>query len=91
MSIIDACRSLLGCFSGEDIDFPECDLIVNPLGDGFGVYFFLLLVEYRHYFLFGVCQILVFLVGGIEIELAHLVRFQGNFKEIDDLDELVHA
>lgn len=81
----------LRLFLGQNIDFPEVDLIMYPLCDCFGIDLLLFLVEYGHDFLLGVCQILVLLVGGVEVELAHLMRLEGDAQEVDDLDQLVHT
>lgn len=81
----------LRLFLGEDIDLPQVDLIMYPLGNGLRVDLLLFLVENSHNFLLSICQILILLVGGVEVELAHLVRFEGDAQEVDDLDQLVHA
>jgi hypothetical protein len=64
---------------------------VDPLSDCLGVDLLFLLAEDGHDLLLGIGEVLVLLVGGIEVELAHLMGLQGNSQEIDDLDEFVHA
>jgi hypothetical protein len=41
--------------------------------------------------LFGLSQILKALIGRIQVELAHLMRFERDFEMVHDLNELVHA
>lgn len=78
-------------FSGMNEDLFPLNLITDPFGSCFGVNLFLLLVENGHYFFLSVCQILVTLIGAVEIKLTHLMSFQRYLEFIDYLDELVHA
>lgn len=65
--------------------------LYDPLGCCLGIDLLLLLVEDSDNFLLGICQILIPLVGGVEIDLAHLMGFQRYFDVVDDFYELVHA
>lgn len=64
---------------------------MDPLSDCLRIDLLLLLVEDGEYLFLGICQIFILLVGGVEIELAHLMGLQRNLYEVDYLDKFVHA
>jgi hypothetical protein len=72
-------------------DLPPFYLFVDPLSSGFGVDLLFLLIEDSQDLLLCVCEVLVALVGAVEVKLAYLVSLEGDFDAVDYLDEFVHA
>jgi len=64
---------------------------MQPLGNCLHIHFLLLLVHYSHQLLFRICQTLKALIGGVEIDLAHLLCPEWYFELSDYLYEFVHT